>query len=99
MRTKDSPGINPDIYKDEYGLRFYQGLPPRIEERITCYGRRDEKLSEDILLFAYVSPFAPGVVFPIMQAEYFTSQYGGRIVVWRTHVRNLSRWRDIDEQI
>ena len=36
---------------------------------------------------------------PLMQARYFSRRYGGVRIAWRTHVRNFSRWREIDAQI
>jgi hypothetical protein len=99
LKRLRAAGLDPNVYTDQYGLRCYKSIPPIRNEQITCYGQRDAKLHEFILLHAYVPPFAPGVVFPIMQAEYYTSRYGGRRLVWRTHVTNLSRWRDIDRQI
>jgi hypothetical protein len=34
-----------------------------------------------------------------MQARYFSKRYGGVRIAWRTHVRNLPRWHEIDAQI
>jgi hypothetical protein len=34
-----------------------------------------------------------------MQARYFSRRYGGVRIAWRTHVKNLPRWHDIDAQI
>jgi hypothetical protein len=85
--------LNPDDYKDMYGLRCYQGRV--VRDRIACYGRRDE----DIMLYALVPPYAAEVSFPQMQARYFSKRYGGVRIAWRTHIRNLPRWHDIDAQI
>jgi hypothetical protein len=89
--------VNPDDHKDTYGLRCYQGRVP--SDRITCYGRREETAREDIMLYASFPPYAAGVTFPLMQARYFSKRYGGVRIAWRTHVSNLSRWREIDTQI
>jgi hypothetical protein len=89
--------LNPDDHQDMYGLRCYQGRVP--SDRITCYGRREETAREDIMLYASVPPYAQGVTFPLMQARYFSKRYGGVRIAWRTHVSNLSRWREIDTQI
>ena len=40
--------------------------------QVACYVRRDEEKKEDIMLDAYVPPYRAGVVFPIMQAQYFS---------------------------
>ena len=88
---------DPNTYQDLYGLRCYKGRV--LTDRLICYGRRDEKSGEYILLYAPVPPYAPGVTFPMMQARYFSKRYGGVRVAWRTHVRNLPRWHDIDTQI
>jgi hypothetical protein len=88
--------LNPDDYRDMYGLRCYQG---RIRsERLACYGRRDGG-GEDIMLYTLVPPYPPEVTFPQMQARYFSARYGGVRIAWRTHAKNLPRWQDIDAQI
>lgn len=89
--------IDPNDYKDLYGLRCYKGRV--LTDRMTCYGRRDEKTGEDILLTVPVPPYPPDVTFPMMQARYFSKLYGGVRVAWRTHVQNLPRWHDIDAQV
>jgi hypothetical protein len=88
--------LNPNDYQDLYGLRCYRG---RIaSDRLGCYGRRDEARREDILLYVPQPPYAPGV-FPQIQARYFSTRYGGVRIAWRTHVKNLPRWHEIDAQI
>ncbi|HKD54744.1 MAG TPA: hypothetical protein VKB72_11075 [Steroidobacteraceae bacterium] len=89
--------VDPNDYKELYGLRCYKGKI--LTDRLTCYGRRDDKSGEDILLYVPIPPFAPDVTFPMIQARYFSKRYGGVRVAWRTHVRNLPRWHDIDAQI
>jgi hypothetical protein len=91
--------LHPNEYQDQYGLRCYQQDTPKGLERVTCYGRRDEREKEDIMLYAITAARSKAVRFPIMQAEYFTRRYGGLRIVWRTNVKNLPRWRDIDGQI
>ena len=88
--------LNPSDYRDVYGLRCYRDRVP--SDRITCYGRRDEAANEDIMLSAFLPPYG-GNPFPELQARYFSSRYGGVRIAWRTHVRNLPRWHEIDTQI
>lgn len=88
--------LDPDHHQDEYGLRCYRS---RVSPgRITCYGPRDAA-GEDIMLTALVPPYPPDVPFPEMQARYYSKRYGGVRISWRTHVRNLPHWRDIDVQV
>lgn len=89
--------LNPQDFKDRYGLRCYRTREP--SDRATCYGRRDEAAGEDILLTVKVPPYAEGDTFPLLQARYFSKRYGGVRIAWRTHVGNLSRWREIDTRI
>ena len=89
--------LNPDDYQDLYGLRCYRGR--MLGDRLSCYGRREEVSREDIMLYALVPPYAAGVTFPMLQARYFSKRYGGVRIAWRTHVRNLPRWHEIDAQI
>lgn len=86
--------LNPSDHKDEFGLRCYQGRVPSA--RLTCYGPREG--GENIMLTTLQPPYPPGD-FPQMQARYFSKQYGGVRIAWRTHVQNLPRWREIDAQI
>ena len=87
--------LDPQGYKDQYGLRCYQGKVQH--ERLTCYGKRDAE--EDIILTALVPPYPADLAFPQMQARYFSKRYGGVRLYWRTHVQNLPRWHDIDAQV
>ena len=89
--------LNPDDYKDMYGLRCYKGRV--LTDRLTCYGQRDVAAREDILLYAPVAAEASPGTFPLIKANYFSRRYGGVRIAWRTHVRNLPRWHDIDAQI
>jgi hypothetical protein len=89
--------LDANDYQDLYGLRCYKW---RVQvDRLTCYGRRDPQSAEDIMLTALVAPYPEGVTFPEMQARYFSQRYGGVRIAWRTHVRNLPRWHEIDAQI
>jgi hypothetical protein len=89
--------LNPRDYKDMYGLRCYQGRV--LTDRLTCYGPRDQALAEDILLYVPVAPEPAANGFPMLKANYFSRRYGGVRIAWRTHVRNLPRWHEIDAQI
>jgi hypothetical protein len=86
--------LNASNYKDQYGLRCYQGRVPSA--RLTCYGPREG--GEDIMLTTLQPPYAPGE-FPQLQARYFSKRYGGVRIAWRTSVQNLPHWREIDAQI
>ena len=89
--------LNPHGYKDMYGLRCYKGRV--LTDRLTCYGRRDAAAGEDILLYVPLAQDAAPNSFPMLRANYFSRRYGGVRIAWRTHVRNLPRWQDIDAQI
>jgi hypothetical protein len=83
--------------QERYGLTCYHAVGQ--SDVLTCYGRSDERLKEDIMLEVYVPPYEEGVLYPTMQAMYFTKRYGGLQIVWRTHAKNFARWHDIDAQI
>jgi len=89
--------LNPHDYQDMYGLRCYKGRV--LTDRLTCYGRRDAAAGEDILLYVPLAQDAAPNSFPMLRANYFSRRYGGVRIAWRTHVRNLPRWQDIDAQI
>ena len=88
--------LDPSHYQDQYGLRCYRWRT--VTDRISCYGPRDAA-GEDIMLTALVPPYPADAAFPEVQARYFSERYGGVRISWRTHVRNLPRWRGIDQQI
>jgi hypothetical protein len=90
--------LSPDKYVDQFGLRCYVDRGDPRPKRLTCYGRRDDKTGEYILLKTYIPPFEVGT-YPTMQASYFSNHYGGMTLLWRAHAKYLSRWRDIDSQI
>ncbi|HYM43101.1 MAG TPA: hypothetical protein VET46_10100 [Steroidobacteraceae bacterium] len=87
--------LNPQDYRDDYGLRCYRPREP--SPRLTCYGRR-ERGGEDIMLTTLEPPY-PQDSFPQLQARYFSRRYGGVRIAWRTHVANLPHWHEIDAQI
>jgi hypothetical protein len=89
--------LDPKAYKDMYGLRCYQGRV--VTDRLACYGRRDAAAEEDILLYVPLAADTSANTFPMLKANYFSRRYGGVRIAWRTHVRNLPRWHDIDAQI
>jgi len=89
--------LNPQDYKDMFGLRCYRGRV--LTTRLSCYGVRDAAAGEDILLYV-PEPSAPSPAgFPLLKANYFSRRYGGVRIAWRTHLRNMPRWHDIDAQI
>ncbi|HWZ63086.1 MAG TPA: hypothetical protein VNX02_08700 [Steroidobacteraceae bacterium] len=87
--------LNPDDYVDQYGLRCYREREPSA--RLTCYGRRNTA-GEFLMLTTQQAPY-PADSFPQLQVRYFSRSYGGVRIAWRTHVKNLPRWREIDAQI
>jgi hypothetical protein len=89
--------LDPHDYVDMHGLRCYRSRV--LSNRLTCYGRRDAATQEDILLYVPVPNAAEPDSFPTMKANYFSRRYGGVRIAWRTHVRNLPRWHEIDAQI
>ncbi|MGB6602840.1 MAG: hypothetical protein WA747_04570 [Steroidobacteraceae bacterium] len=89
--------FDPRRYHDQYGLRCYEGR--ELAGRIACYGQRDKKSREDIMLTSLVPPYPEGVTFPVFQARYFSKRYGGVRLEWRAHVSQLPHWREIDAQI
>jgi hypothetical protein len=89
--------LNPEAYQDMHGLRCYQARV--LIDRLTCYGPRDQALREDILLYVPVTTAGSANSFPVLKANYFSRRYGGVRIAWRTHVKNLARWHDIDAQI
>lgn len=89
--------FDPGHYSDQYGLRCYQARS--IPGRIACYGRRDARRGEDILLTVLTPPYPADAGFPLFQARYFSRRYGGVRLEWRTHTSQLPRWQEIDAQI
>ena len=89
--------LDPKAYKDMHGLRCYQGRV--LADRLTCYGPRDQARGEDILMYVPVATAASADSSPMLKANYFSRRYGGVRIAWRTDVRNLPRWREIDAQI
>src|SRR5579863_2518371 len=88
--------FDPASYEDKYGLRCYRSRT--LANRAACYGKRGGADGEDILLYVPQPPFPPDL-YPQIQARYFSREYGGVRMAWRTHVTNLPRWREIDTQI
>ena len=89
--------LDPHGYQDMYGLRCYRGRV--LTGRLTCYGARAARAHEDILLYVPVGSGGSENTYPMLKANYFSARYGGVRIAWRTHVKNLPRWHDIDTQI
>jgi hypothetical protein len=88
---------NPREYQDMYGLRCYEDRI--LKDTIYCYSAQAVEGHEGLLLKVMVPPYALGVVNPQMTTEYFSNRYGGVEVAWRTNVKNLPRWREINDQV
>lgn len=89
--------VSKDI-EEKYGLQCKQdSLGPIL--KTWCYGRRDGGPDEYIMFWVTVPPFSSYVKFPMMQAEYFSPEYGGLKVVWSTSAKWWPRWKDIDEKV
>lgn len=95
--------VDPNKFEDKYGLRCYESNGNKDPEApidfMYCYGLSDATLGEFILLKVPMPPFKDWVKFPIIQVHYFTKRYGGLDVIWRTHVKNFSRWQEIEQHI
>lgn len=89
--------LDPQHPVDQYGLRCYRGRV--FTNRLTCFGRRDARNGEDIMLTTLTAPYPADVTFPMFQARYFSKRYGGVRLEWRAHVSQLPRWREIDAQV
>lgn len=63
----------------------------------TCYGQPGANDNEYIRLFvSFPEGQAPN---PQVFGSYLTSRHGGMKIVWRTPIRNFSKWKEIDTQI
>jgi hypothetical protein len=89
--------LDPHGYEDMYGLRCYRGRV--LTGRLTCYGARDARAHEDILLYVPASSGPAADSFPMIKANYFSRRYGGVRIAWRAAAQNLPQWRAIDAQI
>ena len=90
--------IEPDQVQERFGLRCYPN-PPASKERQECFGLSLRGADEHIALWLMNPLHQSGINYPHMQAVYFSTKYGGIEVIWRTHIKNFSRWQDIDSQI
>jgi hypothetical protein len=68
-------------------------LPPirRVQE---CMGTRGN--GERFLISVPRPPHEDWVKFPSAQTTYFSKELGGVQVLWRVHVKHISKWRQID---
>jgi hypothetical protein len=92
------PIFDAQKFEDKFGLRCYE---PRLNNDVDpiCYGKRDNKHDEYIILEIMKPPYEKWVKYPLMQARYFTPQYGGMEIVWRAHMKHFPKWHEIDSQI
>lgn len=98
--TGEYRSFDPEKYETKYGLRCYDFIPRSNQTNTQwCYGLRDEKADEYILLDTAPPPYDDYVKYPLMQATYFTKAYGGLEITWRAHMSQLPHWHEIDQQI
>ncbi|PZO15403.1 MAG: hypothetical protein DCE87_08570 [Betaproteobacteria bacterium] len=89
---------DPSRYEEKFGLRCYE-QQERDGDRQICYGKRDSDFDEYLILDIMVPPYEKHHIFPMMTTKYFSPKYGGLEIVWRSHMNNFPRWREIDAQI
>ena len=85
-----------------YDLECYRRMQKKLEndpDRRSCYGVRNDSSGRLIQLNAMITPHPDWVQYPLMQAAYFSPDHGGVELIWRTHMKNFSRWKEIDQQI
>ncbi|GAC1376253.1 MAG: hypothetical protein NVS3B3_15290 [Aquirhabdus sp.] len=99
MSTGSPPFLDPTKYEEKYGLRCYAVKPNSPLNQQWCYGLRDKKSNEYILMYVDVPPYQDWIKYPIMQTTYFTKQYGGLAITWRAHAKQFPHWHEIDQQI
>ena len=84
-------------YQKMHRLRCYRGRI--LTDRLACFGERDARAHEDILLWVPMSSTPTAEEFPMIKANYFSRRHGGVRIAWRTAAGNLPQWREIDAQI
>lgn len=99
-----SGGTTIDVSSREmpYGLKCYRRMQKKLEsdpDRQSCYGVRNDSSGRLIQLNAMIPPHPDWVQYPLMQAAYFSPDHGGVELIWRTHMKNFPRWKEIDQQI
>jgi hypothetical protein len=87
----------PNKFTDAFGLRCYEKRG--FAGSVMCFGERDGVTHEQIVLDSWMPPLGSWPPNPQMQARYFSRQYGGVELVWRTSTANMADWRQIDSQI
>jgi hypothetical protein len=68
-------------------------------DRRTCFGIRNDAKGQRIHFDIMLPPYPDWVRYPLMQAAYFSPDHGGVYLIWRTHMNNFPRWKEIDQQI
>jgi len=92
-------------HEEIFGMWCYPNLPsnsgpnPEFDRVMHCFWPAENDAAAEIMIRATFPPFSEGMVNPQMQAQYFSRRYGGVEIVWRTSVKNLSRWHEIDSQV
>lgn len=78
--------------------RYRYRDPQQGDDRI-CYGIRNDVTGNRIDFNIKQPPYPAWVRYPIVQAAYFSTDHGGVYLMWRTHMKNFPRWKEIDQQI
>jgi len=100
--------INPDKFSQKFGLKCFENPNEKEELRALhpdslisefCLGEVNRSGIQLFMLKVHVPPYPTWAKYPLIQASYYSPLYGGINVSWRTNVKNLQYWRQIDEQI
>lgn len=98
-RLISSGQIDPTDSTTVHGLRCYPLAKPQApgswESVHECFGVGGGKSGHEVRISVTVPPYPRHVQL----ASYFAPHHGGINVLWRTHVRNLARWAEIDQQV
>jgi hypothetical protein len=83
--------LDPNSLVNQYGLSCYRVKAPTA--MIFCFDDAEQ------IVLKYFLPDDSAHKFPHVVAEYFSPAYGGMEIAWRTPLRNLPRWKEIDQKI
>jgi hypothetical protein len=82
-----------------HGLKCYRTNSTVQYGHYVCYGFEQNTMEPSIKLTLPFPPYPSFMVNPLIESRYFSTAHGGVVLLWRTHVKNFARWKEIDQKI
>lgn len=90
---------DPQKFEMHHGLQCYWSKQTHKDNTAACYAFSSDTRQAWFQIHVPFPPHPEFMVNPLIQSRYFSTSHGGVLLMWRTHVKNFDRWKEIDQKI